>query len=263
MAKKPTSHKTKPKPSKARATASGIPVYCLHDEIVPADSLEPFKGGNYRKHSPTQLDRYERIVERNGWRRAVVVWDGNIVKGHGAWLTAKRRGWHVPIERQNYANRAEAIRDLIADNRLSALAEDDEDALKKLLGELDAGDVELTAISAAEFEALLAETITDEADFPITAKLHESYDYVVIATDNVPDFVFLQTLCGVQPERSYKKTGVGLGRVITFKRFIKSIRENHHSINVPSANNDDAPPTPKRKRVRPEKPASGISPRAR
>lgn len=254
MAKKPTSHKTEQQPSKPRATASGIAVHCLHDEIVSTESLEPFPGGNYRKHPAAQLDKFERIIEGNGWRRAIVVWNNHIVRGHGAWLTAQRRGWDVPIERQNYASRAAAIRDLIADNRLSALAEDDEDALKKLLGELDAGDIELTAISAAEFDALLADTITDDAQFPITAKLHESYDYVLISTDNVPDFVFLQTLCGVEPERSYKKTGVGLGRVIPFKRFIQSLRENHHSINVPSANNDHTPPAPKRQRVRPEKP---------
>lgn len=255
MKKKPTSHETKPK---ARATASGISVHCLHDEIVSAESLQPFEGGNYRKHSAAQLDKYERIIERNGWRRAVVVWNGHIVKGHGAWLTAKRRGWDVPIERQNYASRAEAIRDLVADNRLSALAEDDDDALKKLLGELDAGEIELTGISATEFEELLAETISDDAQFPITAKLHESYDYVVIATDNTPDFIFLQTLCGVQPERSYKKTGVGLGRVVLFKRFIQSLRENHHSINVPSGHNDNTPADSGRADMRTAKPAKGL-----
>lgn len=81
MAKNPTSHKTKTKPSQPRATASGIPVHCLHDEIVSPESLEPFPGGNYRKHPAAQLDKFERIIEGNGWRRAIVVWNNHIVRG--------------------------------------------------------------------------------------------------------------------------------------------------------------------------------------
>jgi len=36
---------------------------------------------------------------------------------------ARRRGWQVPIERQAYANRAEEIRDVAADNRIAEMAE--------------------------------------------------------------------------------------------------------------------------------------------
>ena len=78
-------------------------------------------------------------MEGNGWRRAVVVSErsGFIVKGHGAYETALRRGWDVPIEVQPYRSQAEEnTRDLLANNRLSELAETDDEKLCGLLAEL-------------------------------------------------------------------------------------------------------------------------------
>jgi hypothetical protein len=66
--------------------------------------------------------------------------------------------------------------------------------------------------------------MSPKAEFPITAKLHESYDYVLIFTTNATEFAFLQNLLGIQPERSYKKTGVGLGRAIPLERAIAALR---------------------------------------
>jgi hypothetical protein len=154
MAKKRTSHKTRA--VRPRALASGIAVFCLHDEIVPADTLEPFPGGNYRLHKPAQLDRFEEVVKGNGWRRSIILSGNHIVRGHGAWQMAKRRGWSVPIERQVYRNRGEEIRDLIADNRLAEMAENDDVALRRLLGELDAGDLTLSAVTQEELDSLIA-----------------------------------------------------------------------------------------------------------
>ena len=94
-------------------------------------------------------------------------------------------------------------------HKLPALATDDKDALKTLLGELEADELAMTAVRSDEIDALLSEAAEIEAEFPITAKLHESYDYVLVFTNNESDFAFLQTLCGVVTERSYKKTGVG------------------------------------------------------
>jgi hypothetical protein len=140
-------------------------------------------------------------------------------------------------------------------NNPAAQGEYDDKLLSKLLQEL-AGkiDKELTGFDENEVERMLAETILPDAQYPITAKQHERYDFVVEFTENESDFAFLQTLCGVQTERSYKKTGIGIGRAVPFIRFLKSIRENRHSIDVQGGNDDDASAHPERRRVRPGKP---------
>jgi hypothetical protein len=165
MTKKRTSHET-PKP---RGVASGIPVFCLHDEIVDAASLKLWSEQpgqkNPQVHPAKQLDRYELVVAGdgrkpgNGFRRCAVVstLSGCVTKGNGLVMMARRRGWQVPIERQAYANRAEEIRDVAADNRIAEMAEHDDDALKKMLGELDPGEIQFAAVSAEEFEQLLAD----------------------------------------------------------------------------------------------------------
>lgn len=244
------------------ALASGIPVCCLHSKIVPSVDLKLYPG-NYKKHPPKQLDRMHAVINGtekkpgNGWRRPVVIslLSGFVTKGNGTAQMAKRHGLDVPVEYQAYKNRAEEIRDLVADNRLAALAEDDSEALAKLLSELDAGDLEMAAVTSDELEKLLADSDIPEAEFPITSRLHEHYDYVLVFAENETDFIFLQTLCGVRPERSYKKTGVGIGRAIPMKRFLESLRENSHSLNVQGANDDNAKAPAKRRRVRPGQPA--------
>ena len=252
-------------PKKSEVRASGIPVHCKFDKIVAASSLKLYEG-NYNKHPAKQLDRMYKVIAGNGkkpgngWRRCVVIskLSGMVTKGNGTVQMAARQGLDVPVEFQNYRNRSEEIRDLVADNKLSALAEEDTDALKKLLGELDASDIELTAVTTEDFEKLLAETDASDGEFPITSKLNEHYDYVLVFTENETDFVFLQTLFGVRPEKSYKKSGFGLGRAIAFKRCLQSLYENRHSINV-QGGHDDHPQTPSaRDRVRPAKPARRI-----
>lgn len=244
--------------------ASGIPVHCKYDKIVPAAELklwnEQPNSKNPQVHPPAQLDRYETVVAKNGFRRCAVVssLSGCVTKGNGLVQMARRRGWSVPIEIQNYQSRAEELRDVAADNQLAKLAQTDKDALRQLLGELDPGEVQFAAVSADEFDRLISETNIPEAEFPITAKLGESYDYVLIFTTNATEFAFLQNLLGIRPERSYKKQGVGLGRAIPLERALAAIRANRHSLDVQGGDDDDTPAAAKRDRVRAGKPASGL-----
>jgi hypothetical protein len=242
--------------------ASGIPVHCKFDKLVPSRELKLYPG-NYRKHPAKQLDRMLAVIQGkpkkpgNGYRRAAVVstLSGCVTKGNGLVQMAQRSGLDVPVEYQTYRDRAEEIRDLVADNKLAALAVDDDEALTKLLSELSADDVELAGVTSAEIEKLLAETDTPEGEFPITAKLGESYDYALIFTTNATEFAFLQNLLGIQPERSYKKTGVGLGRAISLERALLALRANRHSLDVQGGDDDHTPAVPRRRRVRPGKPA--------
>jgi hypothetical protein len=243
--------------------ASGIPVYCKFDVIGDAEGLKPHPDNAHRGHPAKQLDAYELVIagnpakkkKGNGWRKAIVVslLSGCITKGHGAWMMAKRRGWMVPVEYQQYKSRAEERRDLLADNKLPSLSITDDEKLAKLLADMDAGDVELSGFDPAELEKLIKQAI-DEGEFPITAKLGEGYDYVLIFTTNATEFVFLQSLLGVRQERSYKKTGVGLGRAISLERALKALRENRHSLDVQGKQHDHAPAPAARDRVRARKP---------
>lgn len=243
MAQKPSSHEilspraaSAPVKGEVATTKDGIPIHCHYHELVAAEDLKLYPG-NYRKHPAKQLDRMQKVIsgkKGNGWRRCAVVsrLSGCVIKGNGMVQMAKRQGYEVPVEYQDYATKAEEIRDLVADNRLSELADDDEEALKKLLSELSPDEIQFAAVSAEEIEAMIQDSEIPAADYPITAKLHESYDYVLVFTTNETDFNHLQGLVGIRPERSYKKTGIGIGRAISFERFINSLRENHHSINV-------------------------------
>jgi hypothetical protein len=160
----------------------------------------------------------------------------------------------VPIEDQVYKSRAEEIRDVVADNELARLAQRDEDALQKLLGELDAGEIQFSGVTKEELERLLEESSVPEGELPITAKLGESYDYVLIFTTNETEFAYLQTLLGVVSERSYKKTGAGLGRAIPLARAVAALRANRHSLDVQGADHDHAQTAPQRGRVRSQEP---------
>jgi hypothetical protein len=264
--KNPTSHEI----SKARrpvkpVLASGIPVFCHFDKILPASEMKLYPG-NYKKHPPKQLDRMLSVIQGakgkpgNGYRRAAVVsrLSGCVTKGNGLVQMAQRSGLEVPIEFQSYKNRAEEIRDLVADNKLAALAQDDDAALSKLLSELSADDIQLAGVTSEEIEKLLAETDTSEGEFPITAKLGESYDYVLIFTTNATEFAFLQNLVGIRPERSYKKSGIGLGRAIPLARALAALRENRHSLDVQGGHDDHAPAASQRGRVRAGKPGQRL-----
>lgn len=255
MERKSSSHEK----SNAVTTKNGIAVHCKYDKIVLASELKLYPG-NYRKHKGKQLDAMHKVINGNGWRRCAVVstLSGCVIKGNGMVQMAQRHGYEVPVEYQTYKSRREEIRDLVADNRLSALAEDDDDALRKLVSELDAGEIELAAVTSAEIEAMIRDADIPEAEFPITAKLHESYDYVLVFTDNASDAVFLQTLLGLEIERSYKNKNVGLGRAITFKRFLQQIRENRHSLDVQGRNHADPPSDTKRRSVRAKKPTKAV-----
>lgn len=245
--------------------ASGIEVHCSHTRIVPSASLTPHPKNAHRKHPAKQLDRFELVIKGrgakkgNGWRRSIVVStrSGCIVRGHGAYMMALRRGWDVPIEEQDYKSDKDELRDLLADNKLAELAETDNDALARLLAEMGE-DVEFTGFDDTEIDRLLREADDPEAEFPITAKLGERHDYCVIFCDNETDFLYLQNLLGLGQEKSYKQNAVGLGRAIPFNRAIEALRANRHTFDVQGGHNDDTPAHARSVDLRPRKPAARV-----
>lgn len=233
----------------------GVPIRCACTAIVKVEELMQKRNPkNPKKHKAKQLALYWKIITQHGWRRAVVVSlrSGLITKGHGAVEAAARNGAEfAPVDYQHYDNEEQELADMLADNRLADLAENDEDKLRAVLSGLaDKLDLELTGFDQDDLQRMIREAEDVEPEFPIAAKLHESYDYVVIATTNESDFQYLQTLCGVRTEKSYKNSHFGIGRVVPFDRFMQSLRENHHSIHVTRGDDDHAPPAADRRRVR-------------
>lgn len=59
-----------------------------------------------------------------------------------------------------------------------------------------------------------------KAEYPITARFSEKYDYVLVFCKNDIDFNNLSEVLKLKHEKSYKSTQVGTGRVLTYERFI-------------------------------------------
>lgn len=130
----------------------------LRPLAVALDRLTP-DPANARRHPERNLGAVEASLRVYGQRKPVVVRrQGMVVEaGNGTLEAAKRLGWtHVaallvdddPITATGYA---------IADNRTAELAVWDEEALSRLLAELDDEEVDLSALgwSDAELKQLL------------------------------------------------------------------------------------------------------------
>lgn len=150
-----------------KATASGIPVFCAHDAIVPIEKVIP-NPKNPNTHPAEQIKLLGRIIQAAGWRQPITVSNrsGFIVKGHGRLLAAKKAGLtEVPVDYQEYANEAEEYADLIADNRLAELSEIDTELLADIFQGIDLSEIpaELTGYTESEINALTA-ALADELD---------------------------------------------------------------------------------------------------
>ena len=210
---------------------SVIPIHCAH-RLVRTDEIKP-NPANPNRHPSRQVTLYSEVIRANGWRRPITISNrsGLIVRGEGAWLAARHLALEfVPVEGQDYATEADELADLLADNRLADFSSTDSDALKTVLAQLAAdAPGAVTGYSAEDLSALIDE-IAPPAQFPITARLNERHDYVVIVVESETDWEFLKNLVGVRTEHSYKNSTVGEGRVIPFDRFLAALRTNRASL---------------------------------
>ena len=183
MASAPTTRMNERKPKKRAAVPnpapeshanppSGPAVNCAFDELVPLEKLVP-NPRNPNQHPQSQVALLAKVIGHQGWRSPVVVStrSGFIVAGHGRYEAAKALGLAaVPVDYQDFATEADEWAHLIADNRLAELAEADESALRALLGELKATDLDmdLSGFDATALQGLLSGGGDPEApaDFP-------------------------------------------------------------------------------------------------
>ena len=214
-----------------------IPVHCAHTRLVDPNTLKP-NPVNPNRHSAHQIQLLASIIQEQGWRNPVTVSkrSGLIVRGHGRLEAALLIGCEViPVDEQDYASDAEELADLLADNRLSELAELDEDDLRKVLRSIQDGDpdfdIELTGFMEDEIRKLMDDADNPEDELETIPRMEcqafETHDYLVFMFHDLRDWMQVLQLMGVR-EVDYSITRrtkkIGLGRVLHGKRLIELCR---------------------------------------
>jgi len=161
----------KPKPT----TASTIPIHCSYARLADVTSLVA-NPRNPNKHSDKQVALLAKVIRHQGWRAPITVSkrSGFIVTGHGRLAAALLlQVEQVPIDEQDFATEADEWAHLVADNRIAELADADRGMIADLLGELDAGglDMDLTGFDMEALEEALAESDVPQQDDIYTNKI--------------------------------------------------------------------------------------------
>jgi hypothetical protein len=211
-------------------------VLCAHTSLVDPATLKP-NPANPNRHSAHQIQILAAIIQEQGWRAPITVSkrSGLIVRGHGRLEAALLMGCDkVPVDEQDYANEAEELADLLADNRLSELAELDEADLKKVIEKLREADpsfdVELTGFMEDEIAKLFAEEDVEDALETIPrmeCQAFEHHDYLVFMFHDLRDWMLaLQGMGVVEVDYSISRTSkrIGIGRVLNGKRLLQLLQ---------------------------------------
>jgi hypothetical protein len=210
-------------------------VLCAHTSVADPAALKP-NPANPNRHSAHQIQLLAAIIQEQGWRAPITVSkrSGLIVRGHGRLEAALLMGCDkVPVDEQDYANEAEELADLLADNRLSELAELDEADLKKVIEKLRQADptfdVELTGFMEDEIAKLFAEAESEDALETIPrmeCQAFEHHDYLVFMFHDLRDWMLaLQGMGVIEVDYSISRTSkrIGIGRVLNGKRLLQLI----------------------------------------
>lgn len=193
-----------PKPN---TTAGGVAIRCHFDKLVRASELTPHDK-NTKIHPPEKVLRIRRLIRKAGHRRAVVVskLSGKIVKGHCRWKGALNDDDdELPVEYQQYRNKAEELADLAADNFAADGSDDDEANLLDIVRELGGieCDGDILGMEPEEFAKILEHLDPDKkAPAP---KREKSRNYNIEfddATQKEAWLAFLARLKADMPEQS-------------------------------------------------------------
>lgn len=230
------------------SASDGIPVHCVYSHMRWPQALKPHPD-NPNRHSAHQIQLLASIIQEQGWRNPITVSkrSGFVVRGHGRLEAALLLGCElVPIDEQDYETEAAELADLIADNRLSELAELDQDGLRAVMEKIKAADPEfdreLTGFGEDEIARLFEEDfeVGDEETIPkMECQAFEHHDYLVFMFHDLRDWMQAVQLLGVKPvDASISRTSrkIGVGRVINGKRLIAVLQPNGAELQRTSAN---------------------------
>lgn len=152
-----------------RAWASGVPVFCAHDKVMPIGELRP-NPKNPNHHPPEQIKLLAYVIRTQGWRAPITVStrSGLIVRGQGRLEAALLDDLEeVPVDFQEYGSEAEEMADLVADNRIAELSDIDNRKLADAFAEIDTGEIPflLSGYTEEQYQQIvtaLSEAIHDE-----------------------------------------------------------------------------------------------------
>ena len=173
-------------------------------QTIRLDAYQPHPR-NYNRHPAAQVKRIAHSLETFGQVRAVVVWRGYFLAGHGVAEAARSIGW-ATLEADALPDdypEEKALAYLAADNELSRQADPDLAQLAAIIEESRQADPALMAAigyDEEEFNALLAEHPTDAAE-----KARETLAERFL----IPPFSVLDSRQGYWQER--KRAWIALG----------------------------------------------------
>lgn len=157
-----------------KVMAGRFVVHCAHDELVQRTNLKAHPG-NVNEHSKDQIKMLAKFIMARGWRAPITISTRSnfVVRGHCRLYAAEVLECSVvPVDYQDYADEAEEIADLIADNRIQELSEFNRPKLKDALIDLDTGafDMDLTGYDKEALEKMMTAT-GPPASVKITAEV--------------------------------------------------------------------------------------------
>jgi ParB-like chromosome segregation protein Spo0J len=148
---------------------------CKYTQLIePSRLTEHPKNPNF--HPEEQVELLAKIIKSNGFRRPIVVSDRTgemiVIKGHGRLLASKLLGLEkVPVDIQMYESEKQELEDLVADNRISELADIDTKRLREILKD-STGSFE-TGYTEGEIEDLIANIEVTDEDMVIEREVDE------------------------------------------------------------------------------------------
>lgn len=130
--------------------------------MIPIDALIPY-ANNAKKHTTKQLRRIQASLREFGFVAPVIVdEENNIVAGHGRVEAARAEGMtQVPCVLAGSLTQAQRKAYILADNRLSEMAEWDPEILKIELEGLKALEFDMDFVGFESLEDALGGEITD------------------------------------------------------------------------------------------------------
>lgn len=187
------------------------------DDLIPADY-------NPRSITPSSMAKLKASIREFGMVQDILVniRTGNVVGGHQRIEAARQLAIAtVPVTYVDLdPDREKALNIVLNNTEVGGFFDRPKMALVLQDLQKDETLLELTGLSLSEISRTLEE-LKAAADpvYPLVPRFLESYDYVVIITNNVTDWTKLKSMLGLRKEKSYKSKAIGEGRVLEFSRF--------------------------------------------
>jgi hypothetical protein len=192
-------------------------------DVKPADY-------NPRSMRPSAFAKLKDSLERFGMVDPLVVNanTGTLVGGHQRLRAAMELGWeNVPVIEVELSEDEEKALN-IALNNAEISGQWNTPKLAEILTGLKGSEL-LTATGFDEHQVAQfldrVRASNVQPVYPLAPKLLESYDYVVIMAKHETDWMNLRSFFRLETESSYKKQKIGLGRVVSFERFMELLTE--------------------------------------